>query len=216
MSIRILLLMPLLFGVSVAGWAAPGPCSGKPADRPPECESGDDGGSDGGSGTIYSVTVSGTLSEPPTLWVGTGGVGGSKPVSVARQPLDILDLSFFFDKFGLDQSDEERGAKCFGDGVPVPGVIVILVIREEKGSVVVRHGFTGYADDGTTEVNYVLEMIGGFSGAEWRPVVDTSFVTLNSWEMTINTGGGVKNIACLGSHPDPFLTYIAVIEPPIL
>ena len=214
-------VMELLLGFALATLVYTATASLAFAAHKPNHNPGGGDGDDGGTHT-YSVVIVGTLSPAQTQWPATGPDpgGGSNPVHVTAA-LD-LDLRFFFDeideKFGAG-----RGAKCFGDGVPVPGVIVILVIREEKGSVVVRHTFTGYADDGTTEVNYVLEMFGSFDDdVEWRPVNDTHVVTLNSWEMTINTGGGVKNIACLGA-PDPsdppsdppFLTFIAVTQPPI-
>ncbi len=42
MNIRILLLLPLLLGLSVNGWAAPGECSGPKKDRPDECNGEDE------------------------------------------------------------------------------------------------------------------------------------------------------------------------------
>ena len=73
-----------------------------------------------------------------------------------------------------------------------------------------RYVFTGYAEDGTTEVRYLLEMFNGTFVGEWRPVATTT-VNLTSWEMSIEGTGGVKNIACTGSHEDfpaPFSTDI--------
>ena len=171
------------------------------------------GGGAGGDDTKYDVTVSGDLKPKPnttTTFVGHETGGRSKTVRV-DEFMD-LDLSFFIDEFNQDQPGQDRGTNCFAEAplFPLVGFSTEMAIREERDtSALVQISFAGFADNGETQVNYALEMFGVFIG-DWRPVDATTTVMLTSWEMSINNGGGVKNIACLGSHPDPFLTYIAV------
>ena len=174
----------------------------------PHCRN-EGGGPEGGG--IYDVTVSDSLISSSTF-TGHDGGGRSKPVNVSFQFID-LDLSFFSGKFGMLDSDD-RGMQCFTTGAPFAGNLTAMTISQEKdGNAFVQYYFTGRADDGTTEVNYLLEMFGIFDFA-WRPVGITTTAMVTSWEMSINGTGGVRNIACKGSGSAPFSTNIGVTEPP--
>ena len=179
------------------------------------------GGDDDGAGGIYDVTVSGTLfSKDDKTFMGSGAPGRDKTVAVGRDFIDLV-LSFFLDidTFGFDQSSgEPRGKLCFNFGPgSIPGTGTIMAIRFERdATALVQYSFTGYADDEETHVKYALEMFGKFSGDPWRPVDGgTTRVTLDSWNMAINTGGVVKKIACLGGSSSDvifFETFIDVTE----
>ncbi len=115
MSIRILLLMPLLLSVSVAGWADPGDCDGKKSERPPECE-----GGGGDTGTTFGVgVVAGNITEPNNWVVGSDCVGstntGRGTLSVSFPPLSGLGCGgvmigcTFYHLFAIEVQDRPSG-----------------------------------------------------------------------------------------------------------
>jgi len=172
------------------------------------------GGENGGGRYDVEVLGTDTLSSNGTIFLGFGGGSRFKTVSTVGT-VELDGLSFFSDKF-----DEDRGDNCFGAAaaadVPVEGLQTVLAIYQAKdGSALVQYVFTGFADNGTTEVGYTLEMFGYFMPDVWRPVGGTTYVVLETWEMFINNTGGVRNIACTGTGsiiPNGISTIVTVTE----
>ncbi len=161
--------------------------------------------------TTYKVTMTDDLVFGEESYVGTDGGGKSKPVHVNFQDA-IIDLSFFFDKFGENQVGEQRGEACFA-AAPVVGMntIAITILQEKDGTATLHYWFTSYGDDfdaedGTgTEIDYLLELFDGtFVGAPWRPdefADQETTAIFEKWDMSMNSG---KNkIACTETGPEP-------------
>ena len=200
----------------VVGWAvtpAQANCPHMGRTDHPHCRN--QGGTGAQGGGLYDVTVLGPdVSQGDILMPFTGHDGGgrSKPVNVGFQFIN-LDLSFFFNKF------DNRGMDCF-NGAPVDDMddstdvtpTSMTISQEKDGSPIVQYWFTGYGDNGTTEVRYLLEMFGGTMDIldPWRPVGETTTVHLTSWEISIN---GNNEFACTSSGPAEFSTTIDVTEP---
>jgi hypothetical protein len=206
-SDTVLLIVLTSFVALVLFWVGAGPaladppvcgdgvCQGnEPRTCPQDC---DGGGGGGGGGGEYDVTVSGDLSPKAGSlpdYDGEDGAGNMM-VKVFFQPLD-LDLSFFFGKFGV-LGREDRGTKCFSDAPVLDNFPGMQIFQENDGSATVGYWFTGYGDDGTTEINYVLWMFGDFGDPDnWRPASGTSnSVDLMAWEMTTKSRKN-RNISC--------------------
>ena len=194
-----------LFGLAIFVYTAA--ASLAIANHGPDHKRGGRGGEDGGGRYDVEVLGTGTLSSNGTIFLGFGGGSRFKTVSTVGTVV-LAGLDIFSGEFGYDQFGFDRGKNCFDPDrndadVPVPDLQTVLAIYQAKdGSALVQYVFTGFADDGTTEVGYTLEMYGTFAGI-WRPEGLTptrvEFDTFDTWEMFINGTGGVRDIACTGT-----------------
>ena len=86
-----------------------------------------------------------------------------------------------------------------------------MIFKEKDGTAMVGYWFTGFGNQGSTEVDYVLWMFRHFFGHPWRPETgETSTVILDSWETETSHGGG--NVACTGFSAVDFEAEISVVR----
>jgi hypothetical protein len=90
MSIRILLLLPLLLGVSVNGWAARGECQGPQRDRPDTCVELEP------PQAIYDVVFTVTAPTPPTADCSGSTVGAKLNVVADRDECMFIIDGYVF------------------------------------------------------------------------------------------------------------------------
>ncbi len=106
--------------------------------------------------------------------------------------------------------------KCFDEAPVFSNTIAITISQEKDGSAYLAYWFTGYGDDGETEIPYLFEMLDGVFDGDWRPapagMTTTAFFTADlesSWEMSIN---GKNESACTNTGDFTSMQTIEVLN----
>ncbi len=153
----------------------------------------------------YNVAITGAVSgasDPD--WRGSGkntiGLGVVGGVFDAENSVGQLsDLSFFTNSSPAGPFSGVRGLNCFGI-MPVFLGAANLKQGKHGGQAEGNFIFRARTDDGTTEVQYRLFVVGSFDG-DWPPSdpdVPTT-MTMDTWELVVsNASGPIRNISCLG------------------
>ncbi len=119
------------------------------------------------------------------------------------KPTD-LDLTYFqYETFKTPGA----GAVCFSEGIYYD--IPLVVVEEDDGTAWARTHFYAFTNDGTSEMNYQLDMFGTFDDdpdlpsegdGVWPPQRNgTTWVHLDSWELFTWGRGKLRKISCTGS-----------------
>jgi hypothetical protein len=183
----------------------PHPTGHRHCDAEPPGGGGGGGGGGNGKDAFYTADISGAVSgdEGSELWHGNFGgksrigrnTGGHTPV--INDNAGELTLSFFTMAHPLGPFSIGRGLACFNNG----GVLYMgqTIVRSGKhGQAEGSFFFKAKAEDGTTDVGYLLTMIGTFTAGVWPPSPTTT-MTLDTWTLTAgNEDSTVRNISCLG------------------
>ena len=129
--------------------------------------------------------------------IGLGVVGGS--FTADNSVGQLTDLSFFTMPFPFGPFSGMRGQNCFGT---MPFFLGAAELKQGKhgGPAEGHFIFRARTDDGVTEVQYRLFVVGSFGG-DWppsNPDMPTT-MTMVTWEMFVsNASGPIRNISCLG------------------
>jgi hypothetical protein len=200
------LSLGVVFAVFALGYANPA-FTGKPGGCPdhPSCND-DDGGDGSGKDALYSAVITGAVSgvSGKDHWRGnfagkkglgrnTGGTPPDEGTNVGQ-----LDLSFFTFADPVGPFSMGRGLACFPNG----GVVYIgqAVVKSGKhGQAEGSFWFRAKADNATTDVGYLLTMIGTFNDPGVWPPSGMTTMTLLTWKLSAgNEDSTVRNISCLG------------------
>jgi len=219
-----------VFALGYAGpaFAPPPVCPGHPS-----CK--DDSGSSGGSGkdALYSAVITRAVSgvSGEMHWrgnfAGKKGLGRNTGGSEATDGNNVgqLNLSFFTES-ATNPFPGDEGKNCF---VPDPNIVDPDPPIVYLGQAVVKSGKRGQAEgmfwfrakdeNGSTDVGYLLTMIGDFSNAAWPPTTDPVTMTLRTWKLSaVNEDSTVQDMSCLGedgfSGRNDVVEIVVTLVPP--
>lgn len=159
--------------------------------------------------TVYGDITGGVLDESEGFFIEEAcqrnGIMHNTTQLVVK-PTD-LDLTYFKNvmiKKWIDGKPD--GAFCFSKGIYYD--IPLVVVKEDDGTAWARTHFYALTNDGTSEINYQLDMFGEFEG-DWPPKPDKpTWVHLDEWELFTWGRGKLRKISCTGSGP--FLNGVTI------
>ena len=101
-------------------------------------------------------------------------------------------MGFFIAEFGV------RGDPCFGEEEDTVFFGQALVKSGKHGRAEASFWFPALATDATTDVGYMLTMIGTFNDLGVWPLSGTTTMTLDTSKLTAgNEPGSIRDISCL-------------------
>jgi len=159
-------------------------------------------GCDGGTDfATYGVAITGAVSGGSTVdwrggFVGKNSIGLNVPGGpfTADNSVGQLNLTFF--ELPPMMGPFTLGSFCF-DTITYLGQAILK--EGKRGRAEGHFVFRGHTDDGLTEVQYRLFVVGSFAG-DWPPSDPDkpTIMTMDTWEMGAGESGPIKNISCKG------------------